>query len=119
MVAHIRTQNENPRMSESGLTLDKIMRLYINFHRLVLTQGSSYTELPKWIKRKKAEINLQNKDEKCFKWAVAIALHHEEIKKIINAHRIWSLMKTDITGKDLSFQYRSIRLISLKRITLP
>ena len=26
-------------------------------------------------------INLQNKDEQCFKWAVIAALHHEEIKK--------------------------------------
>ena len=57
------------------------MRLYINFHRLVLTRGSSYTELPQWIKSKKAVINPQNKDEECFKWAVIAALHHEEIKK--------------------------------------
>ena len=26
-------------------------------------------------------INPQNKDEECFKWAVMVALHHEEIKK--------------------------------------
>ena len=26
-------------------------------------------------------INQQNKDEKCFKWAVIGALHHEEVKK--------------------------------------
>ena len=57
------------------------MHLYINFHRLVLTRGISYTELPQWIKIKKAVINPQNKDEECFKWAVMVALHHEEIKK--------------------------------------
>ena len=56
------------------------MHLYINFHRLVLTQGSSYTEFPGWIKTKKAVINLQNKDKECFKWAVIEALHHEDIK---------------------------------------
>ena len=56
------------------------MHLYINFHRLVLTRGSSYNELPKWLKSKKAVINQQNKDEECFKWAVIEALHHEEIK---------------------------------------
>ena len=34
MLAHIKTQVENPRMPESGFSLDKIMHLYINFHRL-------------------------------------------------------------------------------------
>ena len=56
------------------------MHLYINFHKLALTRGGSYIELPKWLKSKKAVINPQNKDEKCFKWAAIGALHHEEIK---------------------------------------
>ena len=64
MLAHIKTQTENSRMPESGISLDKIMHLYINFHRLALTRGSSYNELTKWIKSKKAVINPQNKDEK-------------------------------------------------------
>ena len=63
MFADIKTQVENSRMPESGFTLDKIMHMYINFHRLVLTRGSSYIKLPKWLKRKKAVINPQNKDE--------------------------------------------------------
>ena len=57
MVAHIKTQVKNPRVPESGLTLDKIMHLYINFHRLALTRGSSFTELLEWIKTKNAVIN--------------------------------------------------------------
>ena len=67
MVAHIKTQVENPRIPESGFTLNKIMHLYINFHRLTLTRGSSFIELLEWIKTKKAVINPQNKDEECFK----------------------------------------------------
>ena len=51
MLAHIKTQVENPQMPESGFTLDKTMHLYINFHRLVLTRGGSYTVLPKWVKK--------------------------------------------------------------------
>ena len=46
MVAHIKAQVENLLMPKSGFTLDKIMHLYINFHRLVLTQCGSYNELP-------------------------------------------------------------------------
>ena len=57
------------------------MHLYINFHKLALTRGTSYIELSKWIRSKNAVINPQNKDEECFKWAVITALHHEETKK--------------------------------------
>ena len=79
MLAHIEAQTENPQFPESGFTLDKLMHLYINFDRLVLTRGNSYIELPEW-KSKKAVINPQNKDDECFKWAVIGALHHENIK---------------------------------------
>ena len=37
MFEHIKTQVENPQMPESGFTLDQIMHLHINFHRLALT----------------------------------------------------------------------------------
>ena len=47
MFKHIKTQVENPKMPESGFSIDKIMDLYINFHKLALAQGGSYTELPK------------------------------------------------------------------------
>ena len=80
MVVYIKAQTGNPKFPESDFTLDKIMHLYINFHRLVLTRGSSYNELPDWMKSKKAVINSQNKDEECFKWAVIPALHYEDIK---------------------------------------
>ena len=81
MLAHIKAQTEHSKFPESGFTLDRIMHLFINFHRLVLTRGSSYTELPEWSKNKKAVINPKKKNEECFKWAVIEALHHEEIKK--------------------------------------
>ena len=48
-------------------------------HKLELTRGSSYVELPKWIATKKAVINPKNEDEECFKWAVITALHHEDV----------------------------------------
>ena len=118
MLAYIKAQTENPKFPESGFTLDKIMHLYINFHKLVLTRGSSYIELPEWIKSKKAVINRQNKDEECFKWAVIAALHHEVIKDNLERISLLSLIKNNIIGKDSSFQYRLRRLISLKRTTL-
>ena len=62
MLAYITAQTENPKFPKCGFTLDKIIHLYVNFHRLVLTRGGSYTELPKWLKSKKAVINPQNKE---------------------------------------------------------
>ena len=92
MFAHIKTQVENPKIPESCFSIDKIMYLYINFHRLALTRGGSYIELLEWLKSKKAVINSQNKDEECFKWAVIAALHHKDIKK--DHQRISTLRKT-------------------------
>ena len=86
MLPYIKTQVENPGMPESSFTLNQIMHLNINFHRLALTRGSSYMKLPKWIASKKVVINPKNNDEQCFKWAVIAALHHEDIKQ--NPERI-------------------------------
>ena len=104
MLAYIKSQTGNPKFPESGFTLNKIIHLYINFHRLVLTQGSSYTELLEWIKNKKAVINPQNKDEEGFKWAVIATLHLEDIKS--NPERI-SLLRpyeNQYNWKGLEFQ---------------
>jgi len=89
IAANLRTQSDNPKLPKSGFTIDHIMHLDIDFHKLELTRGSSYIELPQWIAMKKAVINPQNKDEECFKWAVIAALHHEEINN--NPERITKL----------------------------
>ena len=53
----IKTQVKNLRKTKSCFTLDEIMHLYTNLHKLALTWGNSYTELPEWIANKKAVIN--------------------------------------------------------------
>ena len=68
MLGYIKALTENPKFHESGFTLNKIMHLYINFQRLALTRGCSYTELLEWLRSKRAVINPQNKDEECFKF---------------------------------------------------
>ena len=42
------------------------------------TKGSSYIPLPDWISNKKAIVNIQNKDEKCFLWSILRYLHPKE-----------------------------------------
>ena len=117
MLAYIKSQTENPKFPEIGFILVKIMHLYINFHRLVLTRGSSYTELPEWIKSKKAVINPQNKDEECFKWAVITVLYHEEIKKDHQCPSRLRPYENQYNRKGLKFPVSIKKLISLKRTT--
>ena len=110
MLAYIKAQTENPKFPESGFTLDKLMHLYINVHSLVLTRGSSYTELPEWLKSKKAVINLQNKDEECFKWLIIKALHHKEIKHHPERISLLRSYENQYNWKGLEFQ------VSIKKI---
>ena len=51
MLGYSKAQTGNPKFPESGFTLDKITHLSISFHKLVLTQGNCYTELPERIKK--------------------------------------------------------------------
>ena len=78
MFAYIKTQMEKPKFPKSGFILDSIMHLDISFHELQLTRGSSYINLPAWVKDKKAVFNPKNEhDEECFKWTLLAALHQE------------------------------------------
>ena len=78
MLTHMKTQVGNPALANSRFVFDRVLFLDINFHKLSLTQGSSYLPLPDWISSKKAAINPKNEeDEECFKCAVLAALHHE------------------------------------------
>ena len=46
-------------------------------------RGGSNIDSPNWIKNKKSTINSINKKyNKCFQYAVKVALNHEQIKKI-------------------------------------
>ena len=38
-------------------------------------QGAAFVQLPKYVQNKKSTINVQNKDNMCFKWALLSALH--------------------------------------------
>ena len=80
LIAHMKTQIENPALANSRFRFDEVLFLDVNFHHLHLTRGSSYLPLPDWIVKKNAIINPQNDDEECFKWAVIAALNWSDIK---------------------------------------
>ena len=76
----------------------------------MLTRGSSYTELPKCLKSKKAMINPQSKDEERFKWAVIEALHHQKIKHHPDRISLLRPYENQYTWKELEFP------VSIKKI---
>ena len=57
----------------SGWTLDSVERLEIFITKYKPLNGRSFKPLPEEIKKKKAIINPENDDDKCFKWAFTIA----------------------------------------------
>ena len=59
----------------SGWYFKEIVYLEIHTADFNPMRGSSYIQLPDWIMRKKALLNIKNKDEKCFLWCVLRYLH--------------------------------------------
>lgn len=66
---------ENATFQGSGFTLSAIISLNVQVSSYEPLKGSSYVQTPKKLASKKAIINVQNKDNMCFKWAILSALH--------------------------------------------
>ena len=50
----------------SEFIFDNVDILYYNLNEISLNRGGSYIDSSKWLKNKKATINLKNNDDKCF-----------------------------------------------------
>ena len=92
----------NYQQNGSDWYFKNIIQLEIHTNEFKPMRGSSYIPLPDWIMRKKAIVNIQNKDEKCFLWCVLRYLHPKE--------------KNDIRLGDL-LQYENS--LNTKGITFP
>ena len=68
-------------MEGSNFVFESVDLLYCSLHKISLINGGSYINSPDWMKNKKATKNPKNKDNECFKYAIALALNHEKIKK--------------------------------------
>ena len=70
------------QMNGSGWYFKEVFSLEIHINDYKPIKGSTYIPLPDFIMRKKAIINMENKDNKCFLWSVLRYLHpiekHEE-----------------------------------------
>ena len=64
----------------SEFAYDSVDALYYNLNKVSLSRGGSYIDFSKWLK-KKSTINPKNNDDKCFQYALTVALNYEKIKK--------------------------------------
>ncbi|KAG7196406.1 hypothetical protein KM043_000043 [Ampulex compressa] len=94
---------------DSGWSLKAILGLTVNINKLNPLKGSSYIVLPSFIADKKACVNVQNNDNKCFKWAILSALFPTDVNPYrvnnyqdhANDHRFKDL-KYPMQPKDIS-----------------
>ena len=63
----------------SGFALTGVTGLELHTAVYVPLGGASHIAMPQWIQAKKCIVNVQNKDNQCFKWAMLSALHYDTI----------------------------------------
>ena len=66
-------------MRASEFVFDYVESLNYIFHKVDLKRSGSYIESPEGFKNKGPTINCQNDDDKCFQYAITIALKYDEI----------------------------------------
>ena len=69
------------KMRGSEFEFDGVNFLFYDFNKTSINRGGSYIDSPKWLKDKKSTINPKNNDDKCFQYAVTLALNLDKIKK--------------------------------------
>ena len=70
---------ENHEISNS--VFNKFTEISVFTAKLKSVFGSSYIELPEWIKNKKACINIKNDDDRCFEWAILSYFHYNNYNR--------------------------------------
>ena len=84
---------ENYQETGSAWYFKEVEKLEIHTVEYNPTKGSSYIPLPDWISNKKAIVNIENKDEKCFIWCILRYLHPRED----NDNRLTDLKKYEFS----------------------
>ena len=67
-------------MRGSGFIFYSIDAPYYDLNKVSLSRGRSYIDSPEWLKNKKATTNPKNNDDKCFQYALTVALNYKQIK---------------------------------------
>ena len=63
------------QMTGSGFVLRRVLTHELHIAKYTPLKASGWFELPNILKKKEAIVNPKNEDNKCFMWAVLMALH--------------------------------------------
>ena len=73
-------QGLEEKMGEgSNYLFDSVDLLHYRLHKMSLNRDGSHIDSPKLLKNKRAIINRKNKDDKCFQYAIKLALNNQKI----------------------------------------
>lgn len=86
IIEKLKIKSEQFQERDSGWSLINITHLELNINKYNPLRGNKYSQLPNFIMKKHACINIQNDDDACFYWAVVSALYPAEI----NSNRVSS-----------------------------
>ena len=64
----------------SNFIFESVELLDYHLHKISLKRDKSYIKFPRWSEKKGATINPQNNDNKCFQYAITVALNHQNIE---------------------------------------
>ena len=103
----------------SGWYFKEVVQLEIHTVEFNPTKGSSYIPLPDWITNKKAIVNIENKDEKCFLWCILRYLHpvDEKDKRITDLKKYEFSLNTK--GIDFPMKLKHISKFEKLNLSLP
>ena len=98
----------------SGWYFKEVVQLEIHTVENGAMKGSPYIPLPDWISSKKAIVNIENKDEKCFLWCILRYLYPRED----NGNRLTDLKKYEnsLNTKGISFPMKLKHISKLEKL---
>ena len=113
----IQTRNENLVRNESNVGIHRIFYLSVFCTRFNPLAAAGFAELPQFLKRKHAIVNIQNPDNRCFGYAVLAALHpakqnpnrHNQYKPLFKQHGLDEL-KYPISPNDIPEIEKKLKL---------
>ena len=79
---------------------DNVDLLYNKLNKKNLNRGGSFILFPEISKNTKATLNPKNNDDKCFLYALLVALNYDELKVIQKEYQMLNLFLISIIGKN-------------------
>ena len=95
--------NLQDEMKGSNFAFDGVDSLYYNFNKTSINRGGSYIDSSQWLKNKKSTMNPKTNDDKCFQYAVTLALN---LNRIDN-HPERNILYVPYNTKKINIAYKS------------